>query len=149
MGRRDGRLAGWLEKEKIKDQECFTVVRNPYDRVISCWQHCKRGRGGLNLSFEEWLEMDFNDMGPQHRVHSIRQVDYLFDCEGSVNWIDHVLKLEDPEFVRKLQKITGIKEGFPHEAKGGYEKEEFYTPYARELVKSKYSLDFKIFGYKK
>lgn len=147
LTKRVDRFGGWLDREKIKRQECFTVVRNPFDRAVSCWQHCIRL--GFRYDFEEWLEKDFTEMKPNERAHSLRQVDFLFDCDGSIGWLDHVLKLEDPDFVSKLQKITGIEANFPHEAKGGYDQKDFYTPYAKELVKSKYSLDFKMFGYKK
>lgn len=147
LSKRVDRFGGWLDREKIKNQECFTVVRNPYDRAISCWMHCKRI--GNEQSFEQWLETDFSEMMPNERIHSLRQADYLFDVDGSIGWIDHIIKLEDSEFIVKLWNVTGIKSDFPHNAKGKYKKDDFYTPYAKELVKSKYSLDFRMLGYKK
>lgn len=141
------RLGGWLDREKIKNQECFTVVRNPYDRAISMWQHCKRL--GNDYTLIEWLEKDFSEMEPRERIHSLRQVDYLYDTNNSLDWVNYVLKLERPDIEEELRRISGAKGKFQHMAKGGYDQAEYYTPYAKELVKSKYAMDFKIFGYEK
>ena len=41
LSKRVDRFGGWLDREKIKNQECFAVVRNPYERSISCYHHCQ------------------------------------------------------------------------------------------------------------
>lgn len=145
VGRRVDRLTGWLALERVKHEPCFTVVRNPFARAVSQWQHCIRL--GYDYTFEQWLELDMHAMGPKERIHSLRQVDYLRDCTGSIGWVNHILKLEDPELESKIKKLTGATGTLSHMAKGGYGKPDIYTPYAKELVKAKYWMDFEVFGY--
>jgi len=87
-------------------------------------------------------------MEPKERAHSIRQVDYLFDCAGSLAWIDFILKLEDNHLEKSLRELTGATGKLERRAKGDYNhKAEHYTEYAKEMVKAKYYLDFKLLGY--
>ena len=148
FNQRVDRAGGWLDRERIKNQECFTVVRNPFKRAISCYNHCIRL--GNIYTFVQWLEKDFTEMSPKERVHSIRQVDFLRDSRDSIEWVNYILKLEDENLESKIKSLTGAVGELPHDGKGCYSEDEkiYYSDsYAKELVKSKYYLDFKTFGY--
>lgn len=144
LGKRANRLAGWMDKESIKNELCFTVVRNPFDRAISQWQHCKRL--GFDYSFQEWLEKDFCEMEPVERAHSLRQVDFLFDTTNSIEWVDYIFKLERKHLGNAIKELTGATGTLKHLAKGDYDKMQ-YSGKCKELVSLKYYLDFKLLDY--
>ena len=140
---RNGRPGGWLARERIKDDFCFTAVRHPDTRAVSMFQHCLRL--GFKYSFREWLEKDFTEMEPSERAHSMRMTDFVTDCAG-LGILDTAFRIEDGDLERKIQVLTGTTNTLGREAVGGY-GEMNISDYEMELIRKKYFLDFENFGY--
>lgn len=76
----------------------FTVVRNPYDRLVSnfCWQRSK-GRGPATFkAFVNTLVKDPKSLPKQSRLHAIPQTDWITDEDGRVI-VDRIVRFENLE----------------------------------------------------
>lgn len=152
LDERVNRLGGWVSRERIKNTPSFTVVRNPFKRAISCYHHClrlqeeERSSQAEPYTFGNWLELDFSQMLPKERAHSLRQVDYLYDHKNSISWVDYIFKLEQDNLGEMIAEVTGATGELPHEEHQAPDEWD-WTPYHLELVREKYYMDFTTFGY--
>ncbi|MEM9423071.1 MAG: sulfotransferase family 2 domain-containing protein, partial [Pseudomonadota bacterium] len=130
----------------------FTVVRNPYDKVVSFFWHRNRKREELKnpdfetvrYEFKKWLKA----VGVRPRDRSVYSidgnlvVDYCIRYESLMEGLEHVCR------------VTGI----PYEPdrlgtfKGGYHAvsrpyQDYYDDETREMVRKFFAPDLSRFGY--
>ena len=152
-----------------KDYKTFTVVRNPYDRVLSFFtqkvvnelrdMQPTRNFGMLiekygfinekeafTISFEEFIDKLYNVPSSNYEHHLCTQYDNL-----EVEKLDFILRFEDleNEIKNKLLKDVDI---YIDVQKINTSKPEGYRPFynkkMREQVEEIYEIDFKKLNYK-
>jgi hypothetical protein len=142
----------------------FSVVRNPYDRLVSAYTFAKLGKTsdmGVYLpeqynvpefsSFErfvlEWISVrDLSELDHIFRL----QKNYLY--VGDFLAVDHVFKLETlDEDLPRLYEIIGHEIAVKNMNSSGVRKsyKEYYSLRVSEVVFQKYRADFDAFGYEK
>jgi len=137
----------------------FSVIRNPYDRLVSLWADMLNGPQkddalNQNRTLQQWKDVSFDEfvrgvvkipdkymnphVMPQHR---------LIGCTHGVraNWLILFEHLGNSWPV--LQHMFGLP-GLPHERKSEHWPwEEYYTPQLMQLVAKKYRQDFELGGW--
>ena len=140
-----------ISEVKRKGIPCFTVVRNPWVRAVSSWQWCMQTKGLAPCTFEEFLRMPLEGMTEQQRYHTLPQWRHVVDEQGSIDYLDHVGRLERLGETRDwLADTLGLPRPgeLPHLKKSGSEDwRQHYTLAARELVAEAFRRDFELFGY--
>tara|TARA_R110000823_G_scaffold285222_2_gene403695 strand:- start:1161 stop:1793 length:633 start_codon:yes stop_codon:yes gene_type:complete len=139
-------------KDVTKFDYIFSVVRNPYDRVLSLFTwHQKRGEL-KDISFSEFLTSLEDISASVNTLHAtIPQVEYV--KRGDVVVPDKILRFEKikEDFNALLKELNLPSIPLPHANNSGSSKpsKEWYTKKDIERVNSYYHQDFKVFGYKK
>ena len=123
--------------KKYKEYKKFTVIRNPYDRMMSWYSYLHED---LNVNkFKLWLNEENPLFLPQY------------------DWIDNTVEIirfeslneEMHEFLKKNintpMYIPAINESMSRD----YEYLEFYDQEALDMVYDNYKIDFEKFNYKK
>lgn len=145
----------------------FSVVRNPWDRLVSWWAAIDRQRPrfqGVRFNkfqdfvlksahtFEEFLEQcDEEIVDNDGRKWIYRnQLDYLTDASGR-QIVDFVGRFEllQSDFNQVMQRVLGKSIPLPRvnaSTHGIYT--DYYTPALAEKVAQHYAADIEAFGYK-
>jgi tetratricopeptide (TPR) repeat protein len=141
----------------------FSFVRNPFTRILSCYMDkmikpnlikssfCEKHGYAVDhqISFLEFLraisgdraEVDNHHWRPQHRNLLVGIVPINF-----VGFIEHFA--EHFDVVSKRLGLLGVQdERRPHRTNASSVFGDYYTEEAIQLVRSKYALDFELFGY--
>lgn len=144
----------------------FSVVRNPWDRLVSAYRFAKRGRGigkavaGMRdpeqyrvPEFDTFERFVHEWLVPRDiaRIDPVFQPQSLFVCDrGKELIVDHVGRLEDlrPTYAFIDDKL-GEQVGFDRQNRSGAEIDyrSFYTPGLVALVGQIYQEDIARFGY--
>jgi hypothetical protein len=136
----------------------FTIVRNPYDRVVSAYYYLRRGGGShddvkdgreyCHRKFPEFIKQDLK-RASKKQIHFKPMHYWVYDrCQVKAT---HIAKMENIK--RDLIKIAEelklpIPDPIPHANRTVHpESEELYTKELREIVYNIYKKDFKLFGY--
>jgi hypothetical protein len=141
---------GQVDYENIK--KCFVIVRNPFDRLVSCWQN--------RIVEHQTMDLKPNLIGTSFS-NFIREVSKLSDDESehhfrSQTWFlkgveceYEVFKLEElNKNWGKLCDMLGKKTKLPHNKKSNRKDyKEYYTPELIELVNKRFNDDLNTFGY--
>lgn len=128
----------------------FTIVRNPWDRVFSCYRNMMKDEIHRN-EIGAPKDLDFNQFVSLHLdTYLLRpQTYWIKNFSGKVD-LDYICRFEnlnqDFEKVCQLLNLSGIK--LPHKLKN--KKRDYRQEYNRksiQLVKQKYQEEIEIFGY--
>ena len=119
----------------------FSVVRNPWDRMISAWFWQTRNDNRDLLIFLSQPALRPISMSEQLTVNDSICTDFLIRYEN-LN--------DDYKKVCKLLKISPVK--LPH-AKSGYKPKDthytkYYDGYTKNIIETKFKDDINNFGYK-
>lgn len=153
-----------LHKGQYEGYFVFTFVRNPWDRLLSCWKQ-KLAPGGqglkrteyagerlyLGMGFPEFVETvcRIPDEDSNHHFRSQHVVVCSHDPEKRV-LADFVGRYENlaEDFGRVADRI-GLEASLPHlfSSGRGNTYREFYDRRLAALVGERYRLDAEIFGY--
>lgn len=168
---------GWRAAREMRGYTFFTVVRNPYDRVLSAFLNkVALGEKGIDsrkprfrvvpgwgeatpAGFAEFVA--FLDRGGlSHDRHWWPQCDLLimppehFDLIGRLETLpEDMARLltmigRDPDHARALEKPHPLEASQPHKITGATSKRaQFYTPDLERVVRRLYARDFATFGY--
>ena len=131
----------------------FSVVRNPWDRVVSQYLFMQRRPDlcrfiGLEqgASLKRYLDL----IGLRQHVQWLPQVDFLFDSDGKP-LVDFIGRFEDfPKTVRGITSRLGIfAKVIPHEKRSVRGPHcDYYNEGTRRIVGSLYADDIEAFGYR-
>ena len=135
----------------------FAFVRNPFDRLASCFRHVIQ-QGSLqniqedprlhkNMSFEQFVDVVTSIEVTNMDIHFRPQHTFI---PGPLDYIGKFEDLND-DYVKILQKI-GIKtsESLLHKNKTNPTNfKEYYNEMIIQKVITIYKKDFELFGYKK
>ncbi len=145
--------------EKTDDDPAysFTVVRNPFNRVVSCYhghfgdtpsmlgQNVLRLMGKESLSFKkfvEWLDREPNWAKDNH----LRPFSMIIPA-----WIDHVGRLENlGACIEHLHTVTGVElevEKIFSSKRKHKDYKPYYTDDLKRIVEKVYAEDLDRFGY--
>lgn len=130
----------------------FTVIRNPYDRIVSEY-HWRKTHNLTTLSFEDFLHEARDVVRRQDYYntplndHFIPQVDYFKDIE-----YDFVLKFENlsEDFLELLNKLSLPKMELPKtncSNRTSSEYRHYFDSITKSIVEEIYGEDIQFFGY--
>ena len=135
----------------------FTVVRNPYDRVVSQYVYRKKYNfeniRTNNISFDEWVKFTYKEKRPEFRKDRRKffstQKEWLLNKMGKID-IDYIIRFENlNEDYKVVQEKIGIKKKLQH-----YNKTErkpyknYYSAESKKIIEDYFKDDFEEFNYK-
>ena len=123
----------------------FCVVRNPYSRVVSFFNWCKRLPKYKNISFNDFVEQQYN-IGRVNGCWDL-QTEYMFNNQQQ-NIIDKVFKFETMPI--DIPQYFNIQAKFPClNVSTTDQYENYYNDKLQEIVYTKLKFDFEYLGYDK
>ncbi|MGA9575901.1 MAG: sulfotransferase family 2 domain-containing protein [Lysobacterales bacterium] len=145
-----------IGREKWNRAYKFTLVRNPWDKVVSHYEYRrKKNKNDLSereIPFNEWVKKTYGpDKDPFYYDNEKAfqpQIEWLKDDEGNIS-IDFVGKFEtiDEDFER-IKSTIGISAELPHlnaSKRAGYRS--YYDDQTREIVAQWFREDIETFDY--
>mgnify|MGYP001825085168 FL=1 len=133
----------------------FTIVRNPWDKVVSHYHYRVRtnqtGLGDQRMPFDEWLQRCYVDKDPRYYDQPrmfMPQRQWLIDDGGEllVEFIGRFENLAE-DFERICQRLSVTAELGHAKPSGRGSYRDYYTDDARNLVGEVFAEDIELFGY--
>lgn len=162
-------ISKWTAAYKYRKFFKFAFVRNPYDRLVSCYQnkiadprfHYPFARFGFhaNTTFREFIEtiVKYPDFLADQHFRS-QAYELVITDDVKEPWVvpDFIGKVENigPDWehvIKEVYKISGRR--LPKLPRENVDKahgkpwEDYYDHYLRGLVQKRYAADFEVFGY--
>ena len=137
----------------------FSIVRNPYDRVVSQFEFRKK-RDDFhiktnNISFDDWVKSTYKLNDPKY-IYDVEngnrlnftQKQWLTNDQGVVD-VDYILKFENiTNDYKVLQDIIGLKKSLPHMNKTERKPYKYYySDESKSIVENYFKEDFEEFNY--
>ena len=142
-------------KEQWSRRYTFTVVRNPWDKVVSHYHYrLLRNRTDLAtnpISFKEWVHLTY---GAQDSFYYdapklfMPQVDWLCDRDGKIV-VDFICRFENlnSDFANVCARLN-LNVSLPHvKASNRGHYTDYYDEETSEIVKAWFKKDIETFGY--
>lgn len=134
----------------------FSVVRNPWDRILSTYLNpdpdlVEQARsGGIDLVGLELAEFLRRTEGVQH-VHLRSQHEFVLGASRTAQMTIGRFESLAEDFRRACERLQ-VDRTLPHAnaatARGGRAYREFYTPRTAAAVAARYARDIELFGYR-
>jgi hypothetical protein len=145
-----------LGKEYLKKFKLFTVVRNPYSRIVSLY-NCQWFN--IEQTYNQDTEKQFNekiikfiDIDRKNESYKYKK-QYLYTHLNDIKFVDHILKFEnlknDFDDLMKLYNINLTIKEHSNKKKGLLYTEDNLYDNTKSLIYEYYIEDFKNFEYKK
>tara|TARA_Y100000310_G_C20149471_1_gene564018 strand:+ start:13 stop:573 length:561 start_codon:yes stop_codon:yes gene_type:complete len=135
---------------EYKTYKKFTVVRNPYDRILSWFFYLKTKKNShvQNMEFKEWLnylvEIKKNKIFSTKHITSIIMLSQSFWINNTVE----IIKFENLN--EELNKLFNKQINLPIINKSNHKYYlEYYNKESLNIIYDIYKEDFKKFNYKK
>lgn len=134
----------------------FTVVRNPWDKVVSHYEYRRKKDktqiATRGISFTDWIRMTYGDDKNTYYYNNPRsfqpQVDWLKDNEGKVS-MDYVIRFESiNEGFDHVKNVLGLDATLPHlnaSDRAGFQS--YYNDESRDIIARWFHEDIETFGY--
>ena len=131
-------------KNSYNNYKKFTIIRNPYDKMVSWYFYLKRNLGeNYNvIEFNEWIK------DPSKFWHADDPIDFLKpQCECVDNTVI-LLKFENLN--KELKQFFGKEINLPITNKSNHNNYlEYYNQESLDIIYNRYKKDFEKFNYKK
>ena len=130
-------------KNSYNNYRKFTIIRTPYDKMISWYFYLKRNLGDYNIvEINDWIK------DPSKFWHADDPVGYL---KPQFEWIDDTVEIIKFENINKeLNNFFGKIISLPISNKSNRNHYlEYYNEQSLSIIYNKYKEDFKQFNYKK
>ena len=131
-------------KNSYNNYKKFTIIRNPYDKMVSWYFYLKKNLGeNYNvIEFNEWIK------DPSKFWHADDPVGYL---KPQFEWIDDTVEIIKFENINKeLNNFFGEIISLPISNKSNRNHYlEYYNKESLNIIYNRYKKDFKKFNYKK
>jgi hypothetical protein len=129
----------------------FTIVRNPWDRLLSNYFYRKKGNRVQDLSFKKWItNSQDGNYSFENCLSRHTQLDWISD-ENEEVVVDFIGRFENlqEDFDIICDKIGIPQQQLPHKKKGKHKSYiEYYNDKMKQIVAEKYAKDIEHFGYK-
>ena len=154
------RLLGLVSEQFLKQAVSFSVVRNPYTRIVSSVFHFAdeifpgigieqpRSEPELERAIEAWLDLEPTDHNM--RAHRRQQSDFVLDLDGKIA-VDEIIRFENLEegYGRLCDRLNRERDSLPRIGKR--KSRNGWTPTlstaARRMVRDQFERDFEMFDY--
>jgi len=145
-----------LGRERWDSMFSFSIVRNPWDKVVSHYHHRvatnQTGLGENPVSFNDWVSRSYGDNDPYYYdqpVMFMPQLDWLTDSQGEqvVNYVGRFEQLQ--HHFDEICSLMGLHPlALPHIRKTEHDDyRDYYTPKAKEIIAEWFAKDIEVFGY--
>ena len=134
----------------------FTVVRNPWDKVVSQYKHnIKNNISNMakkEISFKDWVASTYGKNKVEYYYNRpqlfLPQVEWLKDFEGKID-LDKIIRFENlTDEMNQVFNTIGIHQELPHvnkTSKTNYR--DFYDEATQKIIADWFHEDIKVFGY--
>jgi len=152
LGRLKGSVGDWLktvDDKELSQYWIFTVARNPWDRVVSCYFYIKDVEKLVDMSFDEFVE------GIVSGAHSQKVMDHLvhqhkyFMLGGRV-FADYVGRFEHMGLAcKRIKQACGHWDGDLPKTNTSEHKpfHEYYTEKTAKMIAEHYERDISLLNY--
>ena len=134
----------------------FTVVRNPWDKVVSHYEYRRKKNkteiATRNISFSDWVKMTYGENKDTFYYNNPRsfqpQVDWLKDKQGNIS-MDYVIRFESiNEDFDHVKSAIGLDASLPHlNASKRDSYQSYYDDETRTIVAKWFREDIDQFEY--
>ena len=122
----------------------FTIIRNPYDKMVSWYFYLKKqiGEDHNVIEFSEWLKDPF-------KFWHVNDPTYFLDSQHT--WVDDTVVLIKYENLDKeLNQFFGKEINLPITNKSDHDHfSSYYNKESSNIIYNKYKKDFEKYNYKK
>lgn len=150
-------IIGYKGQQKWDNAYKFTVVRNPWDRVVSQYKfRSKTNKSKMKVNpipFNDWVKKVFQENDPfyfgKRPQMYIPQVEWLKNHDGKID-VDRIIRFEnlDKEF-KDVADYIGVNNKLPHlNSTEQVNYRDFYDEKTKAIVSSWFKEDIETFGYK-
>jgi len=146
-----------IGKDKWNKAYRFTLVRNPWDKVVSHYEYRRKRNktevASLGISFSEWVKKTYGPEKDPLYYNNPKafqpQVEWLKDDEGNMT-IDFIGKFETiNEDFNQIKSAIGLEAELPHlNASKRADYHSYYDDETREIVANWFREDIEAFGYR-
>ena len=131
-------------KNSYNNYRKFTIIRNPYDKMVSWYFYLKRNLGKKYrvVEFNEWIK------DPSKFWHADDPIGFL---KPQSEWIDDtVVLLKFENLNKELKQFFGKEINLPITNKSNHNNYlEYYNQESLDIIYNRYKKDFEKFNYKK
>lgn len=147
---------------KYKDFVRFTIVRNPWERLVSCYKNkiTRYGKGNkqffadnpqfyCDMPFEAFIEAVIQTPDHNADVHFVQQLYFLHDFEGNflLNYIGDLHRFQEHLEAIKLKTGAPFTSSIRINPTKKDTYESYYTTELVEKVRWRFEKDIDFFGY--
>ena len=130
-------------KNSYNNYKKFTIIRNPYDKMVSWYFYLKKNLGNYNvIEFNDWIK------DPSKFWHANDPISFL---KPQYDWIDDTVEIIKFENLNKeINSFFNKKINLPVTNKSNHNNYlEYYNKQSLDIIYDKYKKDFIKFNYKK
>tara|TARA_R110002020_G_scaffold50211_1_gene142102 strand:- start:1210 stop:1746 length:537 start_codon:yes stop_codon:yes gene_type:complete len=130
-------------KNSYNNYKKFTIIRNPYDKMVSWYFYLKRNLGDYNVvEFNDWIKE------PSRFWHANDPISFLKPQHEWINNTVEIIKFENLN--KELNKFFNKQINLPITNKSNHKHYlEYYNTESLDIIYNRYKKDFKKFNYKK